>query len=350
MSAVLWSGVAALALVSCCWPLAGLAWTLDLIANLNAQWLALGLAWLGVCTIFRRRGAMIGAAIACAMLLLPMCLYRAAWFPASAPAYAITQGPELRILHYNARSVGRMDTHVEMMRQTNADLISLLAPGVAEQFAVIERDALKDQFPGRLTRRWKPSLDGAATMITAAYLVSKWPLIPEPMLDLGEMREHIIAGTLKRPPERGGDVGVIAIHPRSPRSRQRWIEGNLTIDSAGEIARRFASRGLPVVLIADLNSTPSGYRSRHLCAAAGLRRAKPLFAAAGTYPEEWPLGLDVKTAPTAPAPWPTSLAIDDVWISAGLAVRGWEALPALNSEHRPIVVDLSVPPSGIAEK
>lgn len=336
--------------MSCCWPLAGLAWKLDLVSNLNAQWLTLGLVGVMVCAAFRRRGAFVCAAIACAMLLLPMCLYRAAWLPASVSANVATGGTSLRVLHYNARSIGTMEDHLAMMRETDADVISLLAPGVAEQYAVIERDALAARFPGRLTRRWKPSLDGAATLITAAYLVSKWPLIPEPMTDLGEMREHIIAGTLKRPAERGGDVGVIAIHPRSPRTRQRWIEGNLTIDAAAEVARRFAARGLPVVLIADLNSTPSGYRSRHICSVAGLRRGKPLLTATGTYPEEWPLGADVKTAPAIPAPWPTSLAIDDVWVSAGVMVRGWTVLPPFSSEHRPILVDLDVKTGRAADK
>lgn len=345
LSALAWLGACPLLALSLVWTISGESFTLDLLANLNAQWLALALAWTIACLLIRRRGPALSAALACVLLLTPMLLDRAAFTSRPVPSTRVQHAepfgtPPLRVLHFNARSLGSMERHLQLMTDTDADVISLLGPSVKEQFAVIYGDGLEDHFPGKLVRRWKPSADGESTYITAAYLVARWPILEEPMPDLGEMREHIIAGVVQRPTS---PFGVIAIHPRSPRNTQRWVEGNLTVDAAVVVARRMHERGLPVVVIADLNSTPSGYRSRHLCSAADLRRAKPFFTPTGTYPESWPLGLNIKTAPAIPAPWPTTLAIDDLWMSNSITVRGWSALPAFESEHRPILVDLEFP-------
>lgn len=352
MTALCWLLAGGFAALSPVWILAGLAWELDLLANLNAQWLTLSAACAALCLILRRRAPLALSLAACALLALPLLLHRAAFWPRQAPVPRQTSPSNdprqsVRVLHYNARSAGTIAQHVELMTRTDADVISLLGPGAQEQFSVIYGNGLEDVFPGKLVRPWKPTPDGSSTYISAAYLVSRWPITPIDFADLGEMREHMMIGRVERP---GAPFGVIALHPRSPRNRQRWVEGNLSVDAAAEVAKRLRSGGLPVVLIADLNSTPSGTRCLELGSKAGLLRGKPLFLPVGTYPESWPLGMNVRTAPSIRAVWPTTLAIDDVWIDPSIRVTGWSRLEALTSEHRPIVVDLVIPGVRPADK
>jgi hypothetical protein len=351
VSALCWAGSIGLGILSLAWLLEGADWVIDLVANLNAQWLALGTAWCVVCLGLRRRGALLLGLAACGLLLLPLLLDRAAIWPRAAalPRDVLPSdnpGVPVRVLHYNARSVGSLEEHLELMTRTNADVISLLGPGVKEQSSVIYARGLEDRFAGKMTRGWKPSADGSATLISAAYVVSRWTIEPIDVSFLGEIGEHLIAGKVLRP---GAPFGIIAVHPRSPRTRQRWIEGNLTVDATAEVVRRMRAAGLPVVVIADLNSTPSGARCRELCTKAGLNRGKPLLMPVGTYPEEWPLTADLR-GPSMRAVWPTTLAIDDVWIDPHIRVIGWSRLGPVHSEHRPIVVDVVIPKGGAADK
>ncbi len=331
------------------WLVSGWGWTIDLVANLNAQLAIAGTVAALVCLALRRRGPAACAALATLLMLLPLALDRAAWWPRAAAVPRPAQGDEVvRVLHYNARSRGTHEQNLALIAATNPDIVSLVGPGLDGQVRVIYGDGLTDRFPGKLVRPWSPGhAEDGAQMVSAAYLVSRWPIEPLDLADQGEAGQQVMAGVVQRPGPAGW-FGVVALHPRSPRTAYRWERGNLTVDAAVAATDRLRQRGLPVLVISDLNSTPSGYRCRVL-AAAGLRRGKPVFDPSGTYPEEAPIGLSLKNAWSVRVMWPLKIAIDDVWCTPGVRVEAWSVLPATGSgsEHRPILVDLRV--SGPAE-
>ena len=136
---------------------------------------------------------------------------------------------------------------------------------------------------------------------------------------------------------------MVALHPRSPRNVARWREGNATIEALAALSRKLQSEHLPVVVLADRNSTPTGWRSREACSEGILRRAKPLLAFEGTYPDVVPLDIRTGRSTGLPGIWPASIAIDDALLSPGVDVLGWETRPRLQSEHRPVIIDLRIP-------
>lgn len=340
-----WLGSALALLLSPAWLAGSLGMVLDLLANVTSQMLCLAAGWMVVCLALRRWRAMLVAGLACVVMIAGLVQHRAAIWPMPAPmprlqSFSDDPASPVRVLHYNARSQGTAQEYRSLIDQTRPDVISLLAPGVADQLNVIYGTGEVDGYPFKLVRRWKPGPDGSTTLVTGAYLVSRWPLSPLPLEDMGEQADHMIAGIVERP---GAPFVVIAIHPRSPRNLIRWQEGNRTVEATTRLVERLHAQGLGVLVIADLNSTPTGTRCQSLCSGGSLRRCKPLLEAVGTYPETWPMGTDVRTAPPIGASWPVTLAIDDVWASNQIRVLGWSTLRPIRSEHRPIVVDLEVP-------
>jgi endonuclease/exonuclease/phosphatase (EEP) superfamily protein YafD len=151
---------------------------------------------------------------------------------------------------------------------------------------------------------------------------------------------------------------VILLHPPSPRSVERWLAGNEVVEAAVEMASAARQAGLPVILLADLNSTPTGWRSRRLTQ-AGFRRCKPLTSALGTWPTHAALNTDGSGLPNQSPPgastsafqpdpddralvgrWPLSIAIDDAWVSDEWRVTGWSRGPSRGSDHWSVVVDV----------
>ncbi len=340
-----WPAAAGLLLLSLAWIFSGSAWVLDLIANLNAQWLTAAMVFLVLWLLTRRRRHAAIAGLACALLGASLLIGRAAVLPRPIDANAPPASGAVRFFHYNASTLGEGDAIESLMDRSHADVFSILCPPVRYQRDVIYGDRLADRFPGKLVREWRPDANGSDTDVTAAALVSRWPMHPVDTSRVGQAAAYLIAARVERPaPE--GPFAVIAVHPRSPRNADRWATGNLVVEAVGHVARRLQDEGLAVVVIADLNSTPSGYRSRLLNRLAGLRRAKPLLSLATTYP--LPLGPrdDSQSGPRRRSWGPLGIAIDDALISPGVAVVGWSTLPKLESEHSPIVVDLRIPGGG----
>ncbi|MEO1512122.1 MAG: endonuclease/exonuclease/phosphatase family protein, partial [Planctomycetota bacterium] len=169
-------------------------------------------------------------------------------------------------------------------------------------------DAANTGFPVLLTKWRQHEIE---TLSEGAHRVAKPP-----------GHETILA----RP---GGAFGLTVFHPRSPRSPARWRLAHELVDLV--IARQrehIVDRGIPMVLMGDLNSPPSALHSRRVTGALDGRRAKPLLAATGTFPTM--------------LPWPARVAIDDVIVGAGVRVVGWETAD-VGSDHKAVIVTLEVP-------
>jgi hypothetical protein len=253
-----------------------------------------------------------------------------------------SEGLVVRFLHYNASTKGDQATIESLLDSVDADVISLLCPPVRYQRDVIYGPHLSDRYPGKLVRPWRQASDGVNTDITAAFLVSRWPMRPLDVAWAGPNTDYLITALVERP---AGAFAVIAVHPRSPRSSDRWRQGNDVVRTLAEVATRLHDQGLPVVVLTDLNSTPSGHRSHTLARRGGLRRAKPLLDSATTYP--LPLGPGDNAQHGRPrfSRGPLGIGIDDALITPGIKVLGWTTLPKRESEHVPILVDLHIQPA-----
>lgn len=334
---------------SLAWTFSGADWRVDLVAAGGAQ-LLLACALIALaCAALRRRWPLVTALAACALHAVPLTSGRAAWWPAPAAAPADPPAPGVvRFLHYNDSSRSDKADVDRLMRASGADVLSILCPPLKMQFEVIYGPGLEDRYPGKLTREWKAASDGLLTEVTAGFLVSRWPVGPVDLSCTGPLADRFIAGVVERPE---GAFVVIAVHPRSPRTLRRWIEGNLVVEALARLAAQERAKGLPVVVLTDLNATPTAYRSRFLAAEAGLRRAKPLLDPSGTYPFQVTLDVPTDKTPVIARPdawrarWPVALAIDDALVSPEIGVRGWTCGdPVGRSDHRPVRVDLFIPP------
>lgn len=335
-----WAVAAAALLGSLLWTISSWAWQIDLLANLGAQILLLTLIALGIVLVLRRWRAAGVLAFACALHLWPLMTARAAWWPRSTPAAQTT--PNLvRVLHYNDSSCSDKAEVYALMDRSGADVLHILCPPIPQQNEVIDGPGLEKEYPGKVVRHFQTVEHGAATQITAAFIVSRWPIRPVDISAAGPMAAHLMVGIVERPE---GEFAIIGVHPRSPRNASRWHDGNSVVDVTARVTNALRECGWPVLVMTDLNSTPSGARSRTLWSEAALRRSKPLLLMRGTFPDTVQSGLRKDSARLTPGWWPLSIAIDDVMITPGIGVESWRVLPFLRGEHTPILVELSVPP------
>lgn len=341
MSVLGWTIAAPQTIPACAWLVSDESYTLDLVANLGAQFLLVAVASLVGVAILRHRRAAAALLLCCALHLIPLLTGRAAFWPREVGAADATRSPEVvRILHYNDSTQTPPEPIARLVDRANADVVHLLCPSVAVQMAVRDRAGLLSRYAGVIRREWKPFEGSGDTKVTAAAIASRWPIRA---VDLAAepMGEFVLAGVVERP---GGPFAVIAAHPRSPRTEARWIEGNAVVAAIARGADGFRRQGLPVVVLADLNATPTGSRSRQLYIQAGLRRCKPVLKFDGTHPNQVTRTLSVTDKRVLfDARWPARIAIDDAISSPDIGVRGWSVWPALGSEHSPILIELSVP-------
>jgi len=339
---VSWVGACGLLLVSLCWLGARRSWTLDLIGNLGAQWLVAALVCSGVWLVLRRwKFAAVGL-LASASLLASLGIGSRSLM---VPDAGVRVAGSVRFFHSNASTRGDGASIEAQMAAADADVLSVACPPVAHQRDVIYGDGLANRYPGKLVREWRVEADGVNTDVTAGFLVSRWPLrrVDATNWEIGPATDYLIAAIVERPGLEGGEFAVLALHPRSPRSPARWALGTLVVEAAARMTARLHGEGYAVVVLADLNSTPSGARSRLLCREGGLYRAKPLLRATGTYP--LPLGPhdDTQGRGRRRVEWGLGVAIDDAWVSRSVEVVGWGVLDRLESEHVPIILDARIP-------
>lgn len=282
----------------------GRAWLPSVASELAAQGVLATLVGMAFALV-RRRWVVLGL-LACAagVLALRVPLERA-------PRAHGDAATDLRLFVHNT------STRVEDLRgllanavATDPDVIVLVeAPPDLIRLFRRERP-LEEEYPHVLMRG--PSPERTSWRV----VLSRWPLEDRRTPD--EMRCVVVAPF--------GRFGLIAVHPASPRDQGRWEAGNRLVQGAGASAAEFQREGLPVVVAGDLNSTPSGPRSRALCTVGGLLRCKPLTRPVGTFP--------------AMLPGVLRIALDDVWVSPGWRVGMWEIGDSVGSDHAPLLVDL----------
>ncbi len=343
---VSWLAFAPIGAAALAWLFAGFAWKIDLVANLGAQCLLVTLPFLALWTLTRRWTLACLTLAACLSHACAIGMHRALWLPTRESAWAFgnpTPPPPaphtpaddglLRIVHFNASSYNSPQELIERIRTCGADVVSWTEISWSMYATMVDTTPLEEEYPYRVVRDFVPG--AAYTGAGWGFILSRLPMEPFPLdgvVDDALKREYL-ACVLTVPGKNGTAdtrVGVLALHPLSPRTEERWVMGNIVNDAAVEIVDAMRGEGLEVIVLADLNSTPSGVRSHRLCggtARGGLSRGKPVFEFVGTYPAKWA--------------WPWRVAIDDVFFSEGLALRSWRLGEPMGSDHVPVYVEIA---------
>lgn len=312
---IAWGAAACVLAMGLCVPVAGAGYVFDLAANLSAWGLAIGAVVCGWLLLRRNWGCALLAGLGCVLMAWPL-VGRAWWADGAGPTKPV------RVLVFNSSTTeGDAGEAMGLIERSQADVVVLTEPSGALLDLIRESAVVAGRYPGFFL----PDRAAGGYML----VLSVWRQVPV----LGAAPKDVARGGLRvmRVERPEGPFVLLALHPDSPRSASEWAKGNEVVERAVSlVGGEIAGLGLPVVVGADLNSTPGGWRSRRL-AEAGLRRAKPVLAG-GTWPAGWP--------------WPLSIAIDDVWTSAGCRVVGWERPAGGGSDHRAVLVDVVVGQAG----
>ncbi len=246
------------------------------------------------------------------------------WAVLSVPRQHSTGAPTVgqipvRVLHWNVRHSNRdPEPLVELLVRHEPDVVILLETFGSMHVALREDPRIGSRYPYRLT----PRNVGKGMRV----ILSKHPLrgaddwSPP---DRAEGPAYAIAEM------HGVSVGLMAIHPLSPRTPENAATGRRSVRASATLLDERFGPTTPVVLGADLNASPTSARARSLYESTSLRPSKPLVRFDGT----WPAGVA----------GPLRVAIDDVWTRGPFRVIEWTTLDtAGGSDHRPVLVDLAL--------
>lgn len=271
----------------------------DLLASLAAPGIVLSLAAaIGWASRRRCRPALLALLIAFALVAIQS---------TTLPRAPRVHGPGLRVFLVNSRASSlRADDQLAVILAADAHAVALVEPSAALLDAIRGSADFGERFPhGHLPDRARGGF---------VALFTRDPPV--------ESREN--GRTLVLPSPAGREWILAAAHPRSPRTLATWREGNRRVRDLVDLANGRGERDL--VILVDLNSTPTGARGRAL-AGAGLRPTKPFFRPQATWP--------------AFIPWPARLAIDDAWTTPGVGVVSWSTVPIPGSDHLGVLVELN---------
>lgn len=217
---------------------------IERMSHFRLWWIGL-LSGLLIFYLAKRRAypAMISVALL-VVAILPLLPYLG-----PAPATSSDHGPgDYKVIAWNLlhNNPGDRAAATQWLASQNADLI-LLTECTHEWQEILE--PLHPLYPHRLSSQ----RDGSEGML----LLSKYPLDPPDPEGLRQAKPWI--STVVHLPS--GEVRIIGMHPRTPRSGHRFDERNLQYQQATRIS---AASELPVILLGDLNCTPFSPWFRYL--------------------------------------------------------------------------------------
>ncbi|MEQ8768894.1 MAG: hypothetical protein RIB60_00140 [Phycisphaerales bacterium] len=306
----------AVVLCLCCaaWAPSHHTWLVDVLASFTFQSVATAGVVLLVSLALRAWGGVCFALIAVALGAVGMTGGRSLTL-GDPPAPG---APALRVLVFNPYALNEdRDACFALVERADADIVVLIEPEIEFSRSIRWDGALEETYPRWVRRDW------VRQTVSPIIVLSRLP-----------MRE-LDAGALHPPDEARfllgvevesaiGPVVIAAAQPRSPRTAARWAAGNREAALQAEWVGELRTSGHPVVLCADLNSTPTAHRGSIL-RGAGLTPAKPLLTPEGTYP--------------AALPWPAQIALDDAWHTPDLTVASWRTVGNAGSDHEAVLVE-----------
>jgi endonuclease/exonuclease/phosphatase (EEP) superfamily protein YafD len=302
-------------------------WRFDLVASLLAQVTLAGLVLTGWQLAFRRwiwGSVFLIVSIAGGSWILRV--ERAEWATEMASA---GDRRSIRLVAMNVHSHNqKADEIIRGTMQIDADVVVFVESSWELIRAVPQHEPLLERYPhrvglgtdmsGQIIVLSKFAMSTRSDGTGAEGLASSWGY-RSGFLD--------VAGT---------PIRFAAVHAPSPRTKATWGYGRMTFDRLATYFDRINSSiddgDIPTVFAGDLNGTPTSSRSLHVSERYGLHRAKPLAAWDGTFPSA--------------LPWFARSSIDGAFVSTQVRVHGWRTVPLPGSDHRGVVLEISVPSRG----
>lgn len=295
-----------------------LGWLCDLTTHFRAYHVVVVVAGLAVAVW---RGGRAARVIFAAATLLTVMEMAPAWRPVSArhpllahepAAVPVGDAGTLSIVSLNVQFDNR-DTARAMayLRACAADLVVLLEVDATWAHALTDLDTVypfAHVEPGR-------SFEGLA-------MLSRWPMRESAVVEFGTQGMPSIVATITTP---GGDIDVIATHPRPPLTPA--LDGELR-DHLRAVGRRAAAGPRPCLVVGDLNATPWSAAFRGLVEAGGLHDSA--------------LGRGIQPTWNARL-WAPRIPIDHILVSPDVTVLDRRVGPAVGSDHFPVEARLRLP-------
>ncbi len=311
-TAILWRlvhlatlSVAGVALAGYC---GRLGWLFELASHFRLQYGVL-LAASSLCYLVGRRGR---AGLAAGLLSAAnLCLVVSVGSPPPKPEDRTV----VRVVFCNVLASNQhRERLLEFVRETSPDLVVLVEVNFEWAEAL---QPLHGTYPYRRVS----SAHGGWGMA----LFSRIPLddVEQTMIGRGADNSLAIVARLRID---GQPLTVIGTHPWSPVSPIRLAGRNRQLADLAVLAQR--QRG-PVVLLADLNTSPWSPYFLDLLSASGLRDSRQGFGLQASWPTFFA---------------PARIPIDHCLVSPEIAVHDRTIGPKVGSDHFPVVVDFSIWP------
>ena len=300
---------AAVVLATCCAALASRWWIGELAVHFPVQYAVAGLLASGALLWARRPGwavAALAAAAINAAIAVPVLWGKQATDQAGiAPDRVAVRAVAINV-RYRSRDHAAVIGFIRAERPDFAVFVEM-TPAWRRALA-----ALEGEYPHRFATRGRFG--------RGVVLLSRWPITGARALPLGQNNyEPAVAATLK---VGGREVHVIGVHTSTPTTPGLTASRN---GQLAQLATYVRSRGVPALVLGDLNVSPFSPHFRTLLEAGGLRSAADGFGWQPTWPTFLP---------------PAGIQIDHALVTTGVTVRRFRRGPRVGSDHRPIVVDL----------
>ncbi|HEY1122952.1 MAG TPA: endonuclease/exonuclease/phosphatase family protein [Haloferula sp.] len=276
---------------------------IERMSHFRLWWLGLLVALAGWFLWKRPRALAVIAMALIAWAAVPLAPY---WISRAEAAH----GLELKFIAWNLLWENpTKDLALPWLESQDADVL-LLTECTEEWRGLLS--PLKEKYPHQISS----GRDGAEGM----WLLSRYPLDAPDSDGLAAAKPWI--STIMHAP--GGQVRILGMHPRTPRSGQRFDQRNEQYDHAANLA---ANAAMPVVLLGDLNCTPFSPWFQRLLKRGKLRDSAFGFGLHSTWRSN---GI--------------TLPIDHILVSSDWSVLEREVHPdRMGSDHHPVIAELVVP-------
>ncbi len=300
---------------------AALAWPIDLVASVS-YFAAIPAALTALAALWRKR--FVFAVVLAAAGLIAGWPVRSLLFPAAARDAVAPDRHEVRLLVVNVHgSKSALDGLIALLGRVRPDAAVVIEVSPGLEGYLTEHAVVREALPF--------AIGPERGMLWRDILLSRDSL--HRLRFDGDFERYKFVYAYRRScfvdkPE--GRFLLSAAHPPSPRDADSWARGNELTSLLAEVSRQFLlPAGAPVVIGGDFNATPSGHRHRIMLDASGLRPVDAIGGVSGTWPSHWP--------------GPLRLTIDRVWGGPEVEFISREVLEDIGSDHRPILVTLSLP-------
>ena len=289
---------------ACATFLARFGWVFDLASHFKVQY-AITLPFIGVLFFLLKRRktgiAMCCLALAHALSIRP---YLQTETPSALPTAPSLRVMMMNVLTENTNTVAALNE----IQKTNPDVLLLIEP---DPMWMRKLRTLESDYPYKLSKIRSDNFGMA--------LLSKLPLTNPTITYFEEGDIPTLKATLTID---NHPITFIGFHSLPPRNPSRWKKRNEHFQELAEICNAQTN---PVIVAADFNCTPWSPFFKKLCADAALTPAMLNRGLINTWPVQAPI---------------LRIPIDQYLISAELEVRHLFAGESIDSDHKPLVLDV----------